>query len=237
MPFTGSHIAAILPLHGSRLNFTALSIGSMSLDFSYIIAIYGPQFEVHNLTGLFLFGVPVTILTWGFFRYYLEPAWRVVFPWLTRDESKPVIWVIAISALVGAATHLVWDGFTHRYGWPVNSFPIFMTEVSLGSPRPRPLYSLLQHASTLLGGIAVIVFSLATLRKKKVPFVQSWPLFWKAIAAVAVLSLILNIPLYGTEFESFDARAFEVLLVKMVFRTMAAGAIVVGLFPLFVRKR
>lgn len=237
MPMTLSHIAAVLPLRRSRLDFTALAIGSMSLDFSYIIAIYGPRFEVHNLIGLFLFGVPATISTWGIFRYYLEPAWRLVFPWLTRDESKPVIWLVAVSALIGAATHLVWDSFTHRYGWPVQNLPILMTEIPLAGARPRPLYGLLQHASTLIGGIAVITFLVRTLRKKQLSFVRSWPLFWMAFAAVAILAMILNLPLIGTEFESYDARAFEVLLAKVAFRIMAACAIVIALFPLFVRRR
>ncbi len=61
-------------------------------------------------------------------------------------------WIaIAVAVLLGAATHQLWDGFTHAWLWPAKVlYPIF--------GRPILLSRILQHTSSLLGLALVLAY-------------------------------------------------------------------------------
>jgi hypothetical protein len=59
--------------------------------------------------------------------------------------------MILLSIFLGVITHLIWDSFTHLYGWGVMAFPVFrQMNFHLGSWSVA-LYSVLQHLSTVIG--------------------------------------------------------------------------------------
>ncbi|MGG6497508.1 UNVERIFIED_CONTAM: DUF4184 family protein, partial [Bacteroidetes bacterium 56_B9] len=68
-------------------------------------------------------------------------------------------WLRAGAAVVlGAATHVVWDGFTHAHGWAVDRLPaLHATALVLGG-RAIPWFNLLQHLSTVAGGALVLAW-------------------------------------------------------------------------------
>jgi hypothetical protein len=58
--------------------------------------------------------------------------------------------------LVGAATHQLWDGFTHAWMWPARALYPATTVSLLG--HPVLLSRVLQHASSALGLVIVCVY-------------------------------------------------------------------------------
>ncbi|MGB0581901.1 MAG: DUF4184 family protein, partial [Limisphaerales bacterium] len=56
-----------------------------------------------------------------------------------------------------AATHVIWDSFTHPWGWPVEKFPILQSIAINTSFQEFPVYKLLPFASSLFGTALVIL--------------------------------------------------------------------------------
>jgi Domain of unknown function (DUF4184) len=176
MPFTVSHAAAVLPLHflsKSRLPMSALMIGSMAPDFAYFLPMSISRITTHSLAGLFTFCLPLGLIVWLVFVKLLERPTIALLPddWRTRiaPTGRLTLGVLAIAALaivLGAATHLVWDSFTHRYTPVVNAFPA-MREPVFGFGRV-PYYSMLQHVSTIFGLCALALWGLNLRRRAPV---------------------------------------------------------------------
>ena len=75
---------------------------------------------------------------------------------------------MTISILIGAASHIFWDSFTHDHGYFVQTIPALQNSVDfLG--RQIPMLKILQHGSTLLGGlvIAFAIYKLPTNKTEK----------------------------------------------------------------------
>jgi hypothetical protein len=60
--------------------------------------------------------------------------------------------LIVGSLLIGAFTHIIWDGFTHEYGWAVNRLPFLSRPVIEFGSGTIPLFKVFQHSSTAIGG-------------------------------------------------------------------------------------
>src|SRR5208282_2730238 len=128
MPFTLAHPAAALPFRKTGLVISAVVVGSMAPDFEYFLRL-SPQGRFgHSLPGLIIFTLPVALaVLWLFHRSVkfaivrLLPAslqHRLVctdFPF--GDVRRFAL--LVLSVLVGALTHILWDGFTHRSSWLV----------------------------------------------------------------------------------------------------------------------
>ena len=65
-----------------------------------------------------------------------------------------------IAVLLGAATHILWDGFTHRDAWPARL--LFSREPIEIGPFQLTTAKLLQHLSSVIG--SAIVLGYAALR-------------------------------------------------------------------------
>ncbi len=175
MPFTVSHVAAVLPLHAwskARLPLSALMIGSMSPDFPYFVPLAAVRFTVHNLPGLFWFCLPVGVAAWWLFVRFLErptlalipEPWRAGLPPPTHRISSSLAVRAAIGVLLGAVTHVVWDAFTHARTPVVEAIPALRRIIEPIAGLRLPLYELLQIASSALG-LAVLVIWVLRLRR------------------------------------------------------------------------
>jgi Domain of unknown function (DUF4184) len=168
MPFTLSHPAAIIPFARQRLVLSALVVGSMSPDFLYFINLAPRGQFGHTLTGIFLFCLPLGVLVLWFFHTLMkwpllslcpqslqerlmEPANGFTFRSLSRQL------MIVLSILIGAGTHLFWDGFTHDYGWAVSRLLFLNWSVFEIGSRSIPAFKVLQHSSTLSGGVVLLI--------------------------------------------------------------------------------
>lgn len=131
MPFPLAHPAAVLPLNRlcpRWLNLPALVIGSLIPDAAYLLGRLKVEDISHSVLGIGLFCLPVGVgLT--YLLYWLEsrsPAlsrgryWQLL---PQRQQRKGVALLSAsVSVMIGAATHLVWDAFTHSGGSAAERF-------------------------------------------------------------------------------------------------------------------
>jgi hypothetical protein len=173
MPFTVSHIAAVLPgyrpLTRARV-FTAAVIGSMVPDFGILLPGAISRMETHSITALFTFSLPVGLMTYWLTLLLIRPAVLEVLPdgayaRLRAAPPPPSIrqlraWLYAAAALLlGACTHLAWDAFTHENAGGVRLFPGLTDYGPEMSGHPLPLYRWLQHGSSA-AGLAVVACAL-----------------------------------------------------------------------------
>ncbi len=201
MPFTFSHPAIVLPL--SRLtpkwfSLTGLVVGTMSPDFEYFFRMRMQGTYAHTLQGMVVFCLPVGILLTFLFHNVarnglienLPSFLRRRFLRFTSFDWSGYFWkrwfIVGLSVLVGASTHLFWDGFTHEHGYFVSAFPELATNVSLGFLEIE-LYRVVQHLSTLIGGM-VIVTAILSLPKgeDRKPAIGTRK-YWAVFAAIAVV--------------------------------------------------
>jgi uncharacterized protein DUF4184 len=167
MPFTLSHPAAIIPFARQRLVLSALVVGSMSPDFLYFINL-APRGEFgHTLAGVFLFCLPLGMLTLWLFHALMKWPLLSLFPQALQERLMGPAQgfafgamgrqlLIVLSLLIGAGTHLLWDGFTHEYGWAVSRLSFLSRSVIETGAQSIPVFKLLQHLSTVIGGGALL---------------------------------------------------------------------------------
>lgn len=179
MPFTLAHPAAILPLHrwcGSRLPLSALVIGSMTPDFVYFTP-HDPNLATHSIGGLFSFCWPVGLVAWLFFTHILERPTIALLPSKWRAGLHPSAELVGISllsrvsiaVLIGAATHIVWDAFTHATSPLVAAIPQLRATVLQIPQSPIRLYKALQHVSTIVGLAVLATWTISRHRSAPIP--------------------------------------------------------------------
>jgi hypothetical protein len=164
MPFTLSHVAAVLPLYRPLTRariFTAAVIGSMVPDFGLLAPDALSRVQTHSLTGLITFSLPVGLLAYWLTLLLIRPAVIEVLPdrASTRLGAQPAssirdarVWVWAGAAIVlGAITHLVWDAFTHENARGVRMFPALRDYGPEMGGHALHLYRWLQYGSSLAG--------------------------------------------------------------------------------------
>jgi hypothetical protein len=128
MPYTLSHLAAVLPFSRrlARLRIlSAMAIGSMVPDFGYLLPIHPIRAMTHSAVSLVTFSLPLGLLTYWIFQCWMKVPLFNLLPdrayvrWRPFAAPAPLEsprqWFLAAGGvLVGAVTHLVWDGFTHE---------------------------------------------------------------------------------------------------------------------------
>ena len=167
MPFTVSHAAAVLPFKNSRLPLAALMIGSMSPDFAYFLPGGLSRVSSHSLEGIFLFCLPAGLLMWQLFVRILErptiellpEAWRGRVSRSDQQLTRRALLLAAIAIIVGAATHIAWDMFTHANTHITSAFPEFRAAVFEYHGRPIRLYFVLQCLSSVVGLLALAIWA------------------------------------------------------------------------------
>ena len=162
MPFTLAHVAAALPFRRTRLEFSALVIGCCAPDFPYFLFLMPQGFYGHTLPGMFVFDLPVGLVALWLFHAYLKQPLRIFLPEGIRRRLRagtnafsflpPArLALIVLSVLIGSATHILWDSFTHRTYWPYRHWRFLQLAVRLPMLGRVEMYKLLQYGSTLFG--------------------------------------------------------------------------------------
>ncbi|MCX5740945.1 MAG: DUF4184 family protein, partial [Proteobacteria bacterium] len=163
MPFTASHVMAVLPAmrRGLRLDPTCLAIGSMAPDFQYFLWARREGEFSHSLLGLVVFCLPLTLALATVWQRHVQWLMLELAPAAVARRCVPRAWpavavpMLVVSALLGTATHLLWDGFTHTndvFTSRIDELGALYTVPLLGT---IPLHRVLQHVSTLLGLVVV----------------------------------------------------------------------------------
>ncbi len=172
MPFTFSHAAAIIPIKekGKRyFSLTGLVLGSMAPDFEYFFR-FSPVCVIgHTYIGFLTFNLPVCFILAYIFHWIIKKPLLLHIPkpisfWFSGVAEKN--WNLAsfqriitfiYSALLGMLTHVVWDSFTHSGGYMVDLLPVLSTNINIFG-FPIAFYKLLQHGSSVLGMIIIVIY-------------------------------------------------------------------------------
>ncbi len=234
MPFTFSHPAVVLPLTylpRKWVSLTGLVIGSMTPDFEYFLRMKIQSTYSHTLTGLLWFDLPLGILLTFLFHHIIRnrlvenlPAFlRLRFSTYTGfnwgNYVKKNFFVVAFSLLIGAASHLLWDSFTHEYGYFVQKIPILAATIDLAGQQ-IPVLKILQHSSTLIGAL-VIAFAIYRL-----PLVSEAPRqisagYWKIVAVITLFVVVLRL-LGGLDFRQYGNVLVTVISAGMMALILAS---------------
>ena len=170
MPFTFAHPAAVLPLKKycpKYLNLPALVIGSLMPDLGYYMHNWVWSICGHSFAGSLTFDVPAGFVLLSLFYLNIRSVARLL-PYPHREALSAIcpaitlpgfraIFIAAVSLLLGAWTHIIWDGFTHANGWCVREFASVTPTLFILGGRPVTIWHLLQHCSTVFGLTLLII--------------------------------------------------------------------------------
>ncbi|MCB5166771.1 DUF4184 family protein [Streptomyces bambusae] len=185
MPFTLSHAAAVLP--GLRrsgrgrglLVASGLVAGSFAPDLAFFAASAVPGAMAfgtftHSVTGVLTVDVLLAGVLAGVWLLVREPVvallpgrWRGRVYGVVRGEVwrgrrvLPLAGAFWVSAVAGAATHVVWDSFTHHDRWGTDAFPA-LARTGWGG---QPWFAVLQYGSSVVGLVVLGWFVGRALRE------------------------------------------------------------------------
>ncbi len=243
MPFTFSHPAIVLPfvfLPKRFYSMTGLVIGSLTPDFEYFIRMKIQSNYSHTIAGAFWFDIPLGILLCFIFHNIVRDSLFKNLPKALSTRFNHFIkfdwnsyfrenwFVVLLSILVGAFSHIFWDSFTHEKGYFVSTFPVLSEKIYLIGIQV-PILKILQHTSTIFGAIAILIAILKIKPENRV--IQSLdPKYWAIITILTIINcsiklfLGMNHILIGNVIVTFiSAGLFSLILTSWFFKNKITG--------------
>jgi Domain of unknown function (DUF4184) len=207
MPFTFSHPAIVLPLTYLPKKWYSLSgliVGSMTPDFEYFIRMKDYSKYGHNWGGLFWFDVPLGLLLLFVFHNvvrnvlieYLPFSLNIRFSSFAKFNWNKYfrhnVIVVLISLVVGIASHIFWDSFTHSDSYFFNNIPFLKETINILNYEV-PVYTILQYVSSVIGGIVIliVVFKLPEGQNTRQDNILN---FWLLVSLIMIS--VINVRLY-----------------------------------------
>lgn len=205
MPWTFAHPAAILPLRSlcpRWLSWPGLILGSMAPDLSYYVGMHGAWRNFcHTPAGVLTLCLPACLLL-----LFMMQRWprqlTVLLPEphrsMVRDELQPppvdalARWAMAAaSILLGAATHLLWDLFTHPVPPLSDLLPWLDRPALTVMGRTLTVARSLQYLSSGAGALLIAMAYARALRRQpprqQLPASQRTRMLWACLGgALAV---------------------------------------------------
>jgi len=216
MPFTFSHPAIVLPvtyLPGKWYSLTGLVIGSLTPDFEYFLGMKVQSNYSHTLSGVFWFDLTLGILLAFIFHNIVRNKLFYNLPTVLKTRLlvfndfnwnyyfKKNWFVVIVSIIIGALSHIFWDSFTHDSGFFVKTIPYLKTSIDFLGIR-LPIFKILQHGSTIIGAIIIVYTILKLPANKKI--ISHFNLEYWGLLTVLTLTIIslklfsgLDYRLYG----------------------------------------
>ena len=175
MPFTVAHAAAALPFRRFNLVWSAFLVGSMAPDFPYVVGNIKYRALGHDFPGVLLFTLPASFAALWFYHYAIKRPIVGLLPIGMQQRLNGELGefsfagvrrflAITFSIILGIATHLLWDSFTHYRTWPWRHFAWLRSWIDLPLTGWTPMTMILQYSSTLLGFMALAVWILLWYR-------------------------------------------------------------------------
>lgn len=210
MPFTLSHAAAVIPFRRTPFIMSALVAGCFVPDFAYLISLSPRMFYGHTFPGMFVLDLPLALIGLWLFHTFIKQPMLMFLPAGFRRRLRTSVgtfpfWpaerfsLIVLSVLVGTATHLVWDAFTHDNLWVYQHWSFLRMFVLLPTG-PMQMYKLLEYASSVFGLVVVaiwVAYWYSTTEPMAVPVAepvdpaQRWTLVF-ALPLLAILGGLLR---------------------------------------------
>jgi hypothetical protein len=169
MPFTLSHAAAAIPFRRTRLIMSAIVMGCFVPDFPHFLLLSHHVSFSHTIVGMFVLDLPLAVVALWLFHAFMKQPMLMFIPSgvrrrLTTSVDTFAFWppehlsLIVLSILTGAATHLLWDSFTHYNSWICQNWAFLRGWVDLPVIGGIPMYTLLEYASSVFGLAVVAVW-------------------------------------------------------------------------------
>ncbi len=215
MPFTFSHPAIVLPL--KRLNrrlfsTTSLVIGSLSPDLLYFLKMDGNADYGHTLPGTFFFDVPVTFLTAIIFHTWIKGPLICSLPSpvdkkLHKYINKQFLYtlrrkwlLIALSAYIGAISHILWDRFLSPKGWLYYLAPHFFGKPVLNNY--IEMYELFEWIGSVLG---LLLIAWVVLQETYDSYVPGKPpvykfFYWSTVLLMTAIIVVVKLTIAQTSY-------------------------------------
>lgn len=207
MPFTFSHPALILPvtyLPKKYYSLTGLIMGSMTPDFEYFIRMRDFARYSHSIPGMFWYDMPLGLLLMFLFHNVVRNTLIEHMPFslnIRFSNFEKFNWnqyfkkntaVVLISLLVGIASHLFLDSFTHDGEYFADSIPLLSGQYYILNHQISGA-AICQYGLSLVGGIVMIIyaFSFPEGRNTKQDNILN---FWILVLLIAFI--VLTIRLY-----------------------------------------
>jgi Domain of unknown function (DUF4184) len=204
MPFTASHPAAVLPLvRRGRWVSAGLVTGSVAPDIPSFLPLGLTHDQTHPPAAILwpdgVLAVGLLLAWWVLLRPGLVPLWPAAAarsgraawhdPGLRRSRAALLAWLgwLVLSELVGLATHLGWDAFTHHDGYVARRWSPLQ-----GAVAGHLVVDWLQAASSALGLAVVAAWVIVQWRREPTPVAPEpiGPALRVAVVAtIAVLAL------------------------------------------------
>jgi Domain of unknown function (DUF4184) len=168
MPFTLAHPAAVVPLAKPLNRFavmSALVIGSCMPDLPHFVPMGITRTQSHSLPALFWFSLPVGLVVFWVYHCFLKQPLLALAPSGLRRRLPPSLISrpraplsdVLLSLLIGAATHFLWDSFTHYDGFAVAQIRWLDTTLAQVAGHKLHIYHVLQYGSSALG-VGLLLF-------------------------------------------------------------------------------
>lgn len=150
----------------------------------------------HSWVGVPAFCLPVGLITCVWLEWLVLPMFRTALPqvfgfdprrWLTTRglPTRPNDWPWYLAAIaLGAATHVLWDGFTHDDSWPATALYGGRTIELFGGR--LPVANVLQYASTLFGAVVVAAYAIRSYPPMRTSTRAEVPVGWLRVGLVVM---------------------------------------------------
>ena len=209
VPFTPAHAAAALPFRGTRLVLSAVVIGTLAPDFEYFLRFQPAGKFGHTVLGAMFLTLPSALVVLWIFHVFVKGPTAGLLPEAVYSRLGSQLdhfpfrgagrfLLIISSVLVGIATHIFWDSFTHSGSWLVQHSAFLRQEVPLPMLGIRSLFRVLQHLSTIAGLAILLAWITLWYRSTKASSqvvggavsARRKTLTWVALSTVALLGAL-----------------------------------------------
>ncbi|GAB3536602.1 DUF4184 family protein [Pontibacter brevis] len=219
----------------------------MAPDFEKFLKLEGGNSYSHTWGSIFWFSLPLGIILSFVFHLVVRDTLIDNLPGFMRKRLarfKKLNWkvyfkehflVIMVSIILGALTHIIWDGFTHKDG-PDQNQPTLLPDKASLSVLPVPLFFFLNIMSSVIGFVIVLYAILKLPKEDAVEETNRTKAYWPVVGIIILAVLSIRFAT-GVSFREIlrlegDFWDFIITLVAAFFFSLVAAPLVLRMIGL-----
>jgi hypothetical protein len=204
----------------------------MSPDFVYFLPLGVSGGLSHSTIGIFVFCVPASLIVYTVFHLLARQPLAALMPEAisSRLNNQSAEWMpktiaslalIVFSVLIGAATHIAWDAFTHGNTVIVRNTELLRAVVGPAEGPKIPVYKILQHASSVLG-LIILTSCIFQWKRRTPPIAMKRPQLSSLYRGLIFAAILIAGVLGGvTGWMTWPTKAFE----RTIFNSVVGGMV------------